>query len=97
MQKSRIPGMQIAVVRRGSLVLEKGYGVASVELGVPVTADTLFSINSVTKAFTGVAAAQLIANGSLDRKAPIGRYLTDLPHGPHVRASRCAPRSDHRK
>jgi CubicO group peptidase (beta-lactamase class C family) len=79
MQKSRTPGMQVAVLRNGQLVLVKSYGVASVELGTHVQDDTLFSINSITKAFTGVAAAQLIERGLLDAHAPMSKYLDHLP------------------
>lgn len=74
-----IPGVQVGVVLHGRMILAKSYGMASVELGVPVTDQTLFSINSTTKGFSGVAVAQLVAQRKLDADAPIGRYLDDLP------------------
>ncbi len=79
MQRLQIPGLAVAVVKDGQLVLERHYGTASVEFGVPVSADTVFAINSVTKAFTGVAAMRLVEAGRLDLSAPVGRYLADLP------------------
>jgi CubicO group peptidase (beta-lactamase class C family) len=79
MRAMHIPGMQAAVVSRGRIVLLRAYGTASLELGVPVTNRTLFAINSVTKAFTGVAAMQLVAAGRLDLSAPVSTYLDDLP------------------
>lgn len=78
-QALKIPGMSVAVVKDGKVVLLRNYGVASVEFGVPVKDDTVFAINSVTKAFTGVAAMQLVQQGRLDLGAPVGRYLTDIP------------------
>lgn len=79
MQRLQIPGLAVAVVKDGRLVLERHYGTASVEFGVPVSDDTVFAINSVTKAFTGVAAMRLVEQGRLDLSAPVGRYLADLP------------------
>lgn len=75
----QIPGLQIAVVRDGRIVLNEALGAANLEHGVPVTPTMRFSINSATKSFTGVAALQLVEAGKLDLDAPIGRYLGDLP------------------
>lgn len=79
MQRLRIPGMAVAVVQGQRIVLLRHYGTASVEFGVPVGAQTVFAVNSITKAFTGVAAMQLVERGRLDPAAPVGRYLADLP------------------
>lgn len=79
MRKLRIPGLAVAVVKDGRIVLVRHYGTASVEFGQPVGDDTVFAINSVTKAFTGVAAMRLVQAGKLDLAAPVGRYLPDLP------------------
>lgn len=79
MREQRIPGLQVAVIRDGRVVLSEGHGFANVENRVPVTDKTLFPINSATKAFTGVAIMQLVATGQLDLDAPVSRYLDDLP------------------
>ncbi|OEZ62740.1 serine hydrolase domain-containing protein [Duganella sp. HH105] len=79
MKRLGIPGMAVAVVKDGQLALIRTYGNASVEFGIPVSADTAFAINSITKAFTGVAAMRLAEQGRLDLSAPVGRYLADLP------------------
>lgn len=79
MRRLQIPGLAVAVLKDGHIVLERHYGTASVEFGVPVSGDTVFAINSVTKAFTGVAAMRLVEQGRLDLSAPVGRYLADLP------------------
>ena len=79
MRSLRIPGMQAAVVRGGRIVLLRSYGTASVELSVPVTDRTVFAVNSITKAFTGVAAMRLVQNGRLDLSAPVSTYLEELP------------------
>ncbi len=79
MQEQRIPGLQIAVVKDGQVVLSETYGLANVENGVVATRSTRFPLNSATKSFTGVALAQLAQDGLVDLDAPIARYLDDLP------------------
>lgn len=79
MQERQIPGLQLAVIQHGKVVLKRNFGLASLQYQVPVTDASLFSINSATKAFAGVAVMQLVQEGKVDLAAPIGRYLTDLP------------------
>ena len=79
MQKRGIPGLQFAVVRHGKIVKLGAYGLANIEHSVPVTNSTVFSIASITKAFTGVAIMQLVEDGKLDLAAPVSRYLNGLP------------------
>lgn len=79
MRERRIPGLQVAVVQHGQTVLLKSYGVANVQHAVPVTNKTVFSINSCTKAFTGVAIMQLVEEGKIDLEAPVSRYVENLP------------------
>src|SRR5262245_40031443 len=55
MKADGIPGAAIGIVSGGKVLLAKGFGVASVETGVPVTADTLFRLGSTTKMFTAAA------------------------------------------
>jgi CubicO group peptidase (beta-lactamase class C family) len=74
-----IPGLQVAVVRYGSIVKCAAYGVADLAHSIAVTEQTLFPINSCTKAFTGVAIMQLVEAGKLELDAPVGRYLDGLP------------------
>lgn len=78
-QTQGIPGLQIAVVEHGRVVLLKSYGLASVELSAPATDDTVFAVNSITKAYTGVAAMRLVEAGRLDLGAPVSRYMEELP------------------
>ena len=79
MQKSKIPGLQLAVIYNGKIIKLGSYGLASVEFNIPVTRETVFPINSMTKAFTGVALMQLVEAGKLELSAPLSRYLDSLP------------------
>lgn len=68
-------GGAVIIEVRGKVVLKGGWGLANRETGVPFTADTPAQIGSITKTFTGLLAAQLIAEGRLDPTAPLKRYL----------------------
>lgn len=74
-----IPALQVAVVRGGKIVKDKTYGIANLENNIPATDKTIFSVNSITKAFTGVAVMQLAEEGKLEITAPLSRYLDSLP------------------
>ncbi|HEX5354103.1 MAG TPA: serine hydrolase [Rhodanobacteraceae bacterium] len=73
-----VPGLAIAVVKDGKVVLARGYGVR--ELGKPgkVDADTLFDIGSNTKAFTAAALGTLVASGKLKWDTPVIDELKDF-------------------
>lgn len=71
--------MQAAIVRHGKVVFDAAYGVADLQNSTPVTKHTVFPIFSITKAFTGIAAMQLVEAGKLDLSAPVSRYLDGLP------------------
>jgi CubicO group peptidase (beta-lactamase class C family) len=75
---SRAPGATVAVVHNGQLVYTKGYGLANVETKLPMTADMLLRVGSVTKMFTGATLASLAEQGQLDMAKPIGAYVAEL-------------------
>ena len=79
MQRRHIPGVSVAIVKDGKVVLAKGYGLANVELGVPATADTVYQLASVTKTFTATAIMMLVAEGKLALDDRITDRLPDLP------------------
>lgn len=79
MQKRKIPGLQLAVVQNGKIIKAGNYGLANVQDSIPVSNKTVFSINSITKAFTGVAIMQLVEAGKLNLSAPVSDYLDGLP------------------
>jgi CubicO group peptidase (beta-lactamase class C family) len=79
MASRHIPGMQVAVIQHGRIVFLTAMGLANIDHHIPVTNDTIFSIASATKAFTGVALLQLVERHKLDLAAPVSRYLDRLP------------------
>jgi len=69
----------ILVARNGQPVVNKGYGMANFEHGVPNTPKTVFRLGSVTKQFTGMAITMLQERGKLSVNDPICKYLSDCP------------------
>lgn len=78
-QERQIPGAAVAVLKNGVPVLQKGFGVASLETRTPVSVDTLFQIASTTKPFTAMAVLMLVEEGKIDLDAPVRRYLEWVP------------------
>jgi D-alanyl-D-alanine carboxypeptidase len=77
--KDGVPGAAVLVAEGDKVVLEKGYGLASLELGVPIAPDMVFRIGSVTKQFTAVAILMLEEQGKLRLDQKISEILPDYP------------------
>ena len=73
------PGLAIGIVRDGRVLMTKGYGLASLEYKVPITASTVFDVASLAKQFTGLAVAVLVGQGKIALDADIRTYLPDFP------------------
>ncbi|MBQ4809762.1 beta-lactamase family protein [Pseudoalteromonas luteoviolacea] len=83
MAERNIPGLQLAVVKDKKIVKTQSYGVANLQDDIAVTNNTVFSINSMTKAFTGVALVQLVEKGVISLDDEIGKHLPELPKAWH--------------
>jgi CubicO group peptidase (beta-lactamase class C family) len=75
MSRQRVPGMAVAVVRKGEPVVAKGYGFANLEHQIPVTPHSIFQSGSVGKQFTAAAIMLLEEQGKLRLDEKIARYL----------------------
>ena len=73
------PGAAVIVRKDGRTVLRKGYGLADLELGVPVAPDMVFRLGSITKQFTAVAILLLAQEGKLGLQDEITKFLPDYP------------------
>src|SRR5436309_1258882 len=60
MEARHAPGVSLAVVRDGKVVLARGFGLADVELDAPTKPETLYELASVTKQFTAAAVMMLV-------------------------------------
>jgi CubicO group peptidase (beta-lactamase class C family) len=79
MQAQQIPGLSLAIIKDGRIVLAKGYGFANVEHKVPVKPETVFQSGSVGKQFTATAVMMLIEEGKLSLDDKITKYFPDAP------------------
>lgn len=75
LRKWDVPGLSMAVVRDGKVILAKGYGRRDIEKNLPMTPDTLLAIGSITKSFTTFVMGQLVDEGKLDWDKPVHDYL----------------------
>ena len=73
------PGCALGVIRNGTLSYARGYGLASVELGVPISPRTVFDIGSVSKQFTAMAVVLLAEEGKLSLDDEIQKFLPEIP------------------
>ena len=97
------PGAAVIVTRDCEVLYRAARGMANLELGVPLEADMVFRLGSISKQFTGAAIALLEERGELSIDDPITKFLPDYPtHGheitvahllAHTRASAATPAS----
>jgi CubicO group peptidase (beta-lactamase class C family) len=79
MQRQHIPGLALLVSRGGKIVQAQGFGLANVELQVPVKLETVFQSGSVGKQFTATAVMMLVEEGKVRLDDPLTKYFPDAP------------------
>jgi CubicO group peptidase (beta-lactamase class C family) len=75
MRDNKVPGLALAVVKDGEVLLSRGFGRRNVAEDRDVTSQTLFAIGSSSKAFTAMALAALVDEGKLDWNTPVRQYM----------------------
>jgi CubicO group peptidase (beta-lactamase class C family) len=75
MAETKVPGVSIAFFDRGRVVWAKGYGLADVASGRPVTPDTMFQAGSISKPLAATAALRLVEAGRLDLDQDVNARL----------------------
>ena len=73
------PGCAVSVMQGGEVLFAKGYGDANLEYDVPITPAAVFHVASVSKQFTAMAVALLVADGRVAWDDDIRRYVPELP------------------
>ena len=79
MQEQKIPGTSLAVIRDGKVIKATGYGLANVELNVPVTPQSIFQSGSIGKQFTATAVMMLMEEGKVGLDDSITKYFPEAP------------------
>jgi len=92
MKEWKVPGLAIAVVQDGKVILSKGYGLRDVSRNLPVTPKTLFAIGSITKSFTVSVLGMLVDEGKLDWDKPVRDYLPGFQLYDPAASERITPR-----
>jgi CubicO group peptidase (beta-lactamase class C family) len=76
---SATPGCAVGIERDGQPVLERAYGAADLEHGVPNRVDTVFEAGSVTKQFTAASVLLLVQDSRLSLQDSVRKYIPELP------------------
>lgn len=70
------PGGVVLVAKKGEVIYKKAFGMANMELGVPINDSMIFYIGSNSKQFTAVAILQLVEKGKINLNDTLGRFIT---------------------
>ncbi len=79
MQRQRIPGLSIAVIKDGKIIKAEGYGLANVELNVAARPETVYKIGSVSKQLIATGIMLLIEEGKLNLDDKLSKFLEATP------------------
>jgi CubicO group peptidase (beta-lactamase class C family) len=82
--KAGSPGCALGVIRDGAFIYRKGYGMGSVELGVPLSPDSVFYMGSVSKQFTAAAVVLAAEQGFLLLDDDVRKYIPEIPDYGHT-------------
>ncbi len=78
------PGCSLGVIRDGKFVYRKSYGAASLELGVPLSSDSVFYVGSDSKQFTAASVVLAAEQGYLSLDDDVRKYIPELPDYGHT-------------
>ncbi len=78
LKRFEVPGVSVAIVREGKVLLTSGFGLRNVAKKLPMTGTTVQPIASVTKSFTVSALASLVHEGKVEWDKPVRGYLPDF-------------------
>lgn len=78
MRRWDVPGLAVGIVQGDEIVYAKGFGVRSLATQAPLTLDTVFCVQSISKCFVATAVMQLVDRGALDLDDPLTQYLPYL-------------------
>lgn len=76
---SGTPGYMIGVIKDSNFLIERGYGLANLEYGIPIDSRSTFNVASLSKQFTGACVALLMLEGKVSMEDNIQKYIPDFP------------------
>jgi CubicO group peptidase (beta-lactamase class C family) len=95
MKQFNVPGVSIAIIKDFKILATYTYGVADVDTGAPVTADTMFQAASISKPVAAMVSLKAVQNGQFTLDQDINTILTSwrVPDGPFTKDHPVTPRS----
>lgn len=78
------PGCSLGVIRNGTFLYRKSYGAASLELGVPLSPESVFYVGSISKQFTAASVVLAAEQGFLSLDDDVRKYIPELPEYSHA-------------
>lgn len=78
------PGVTVLIAKDDQVIYRKAFGLANVELNVPMKPENVMELASITKQFTGVAILMLKEQGKLSLQDPLSKYIADYPKGHEI-------------
>jgi CubicO group peptidase (beta-lactamase class C family) len=79
LDRTTSPGCALAIYRNGAIVYSRGYGMANLEHGIPITSRTVFDIGSTSKQFAATAIVLLAQDGKLSIDDDVRTFIPELP------------------
>ncbi len=73
------PGAAISIVKNGSIVYKRGFGMSTLEYDIPIKTTSIFHIASISKQFTTMAIVLLEEQGKLSFEDDIRKYIPEVP------------------
>ena len=78
------PGVTVLIAKDDQVIYRKAFGLANVELNIPMKPENVMELASITKQFTGVAILMLKEQGKLSLQDPLSKYIADYPKGHEI-------------
>lgn len=82
--KPNEPGLAVLMARKGTIIYQKAFGSANLELDVALQPDMVFRIGSITKPFTAIGILQLVEQGKMSLQDSVQKFIPGFPYKGHV-------------
>ena len=79
MKEQKVVGLSIGIIKKGKLLMAKGYGYANLEYNIPATENTIYKLASVSKHMVASGIMLLVQEGKLKLSDPITKFFKDAP------------------
>ncbi|WP_420552261.1 serine hydrolase domain-containing protein [Tenacibaculum aiptasiae] len=76
LHENKVPGLALAIIKKGKVIIKKGYGYSNIDDKTTVTSKTGFNIGSISKMFTAWGIMKMVEDGKIELDTPISTYIT---------------------